>query len=455
MRSIDLDLNRTIVAVASATGPAIRGIVRLSGFATREILNQICDPPIGAGAGPQSVATRIRIAECDAPVDASVLVWPTSRSYTRQPAAEIHTIGCPPILEAIVAALCRCGAAMARPGEFTLRAFLAGRLDLSQAEAVIAAVDASSAAEFSFALDQCAGGLRHPLDRLRDELLELLARLEAGLDFVEDDIEFISRDELADGLGSLLARTGEILRQVAARRHHEEGWCVVLMGQPNAGKSSLFNALVGRPAAIASETAGTTRDYLAETIRLGDFQVRLIDTAGGSGNAAEALPGGSIDSLAADQSRTMIDQADLRLLCVEQGTELNQAERSLLRAFGQHVLRIATKCDLRGGTADDGIPVSPVTGEGLAKLRQSICDRLASLSAQPWSGHATTTRCGQSLEGAQSALLRAQGALGERAGDEIIAAELRAALEELGRVVGAVYTDDLLDRIFSRFCIGK
>jgi tRNA modification GTPase len=381
------------------------------------------------------------------PVPARAYLWPTSRSYTRQPSAELHLPASPPILEAALAAVCAAGARLARPGEFTLRAFLAGRLDLTQAEAVLGVIEAGSRQELAAALSQLAGGLARPLVQLRETLLDLLAHLEAGLDFVDEDIEFITPAELTAQLDSALAQVETIARRLAGRGEAGELPKVVLAGPPNAGKSSLLNALAGAPAAIVSPLAGTTRDFVARRVRLGDRECLLIDTAG----LAEDAPDGELSHLAAEAASEQLRGADLVLLCRE---ALKPETPSCSEAFQPEALLVWTKCDLLSpgdSPPRGGLPTSSRTGQGLADLRSAIWARLATGTAVA----STAARCRESLRLAAAALARASAAARSGGGQELVAAEVRLALEELGQVVGAVYTEDLLDRVFSRFCIGK
>ncbi len=217
----------------------------------------------------------------DSPLPCPALfVWPTTRSYTRQPSVEIHTVGSQPILQAMLKTLCRLGARLAAPGEFTLRAFLTGRIDLTQAEGVLGLIESRDRHELDVAVAQLAGGLGAPLVRLRDEMLELLAHLEAGLDFVEEDIEFIARDELREKIAAAAAQVQALAQRMAARGVIRDKVRVVLVGAPNVGKSSLFNALLKRSAALVSPLAGTTRDYLVGELVLDGATIELVDTAG-------------------------------------------------------------------------------------------------------------------------------------------------------------------------------
>lgn len=449
----------TIAAIASAPPGAARGIVRISGPAVLSILNRCfraqADDDLSAISRATVTSGTIAIGEpraCDLP--AEVYYWPDERSYTRQSAAEIHTIGSPPLIAAVLATVCAAGARPAEPGEFTLRAFLAGRLDLTQAEAVLGVVDARGERELARALDQLAGGLARPLGQLRERLLELLADLEAGLDFVEEDIEFVSRPQIAaqlDEAADLLARTGA---QLVGRHRSDEPPRVVLVGWPNVGKSSLFNALVGPGAALVSDTPGTTRDYLTATLALGATNCQLVDTAGHEAASGE----GEIGRMALQMTDAQAEACDLALLCLDATRPPNAWEREQLAASSDdRRLVVLTKADqpLVAAAPAGALPTSAATGAGLDSLRRRIADVLADIAPSESSGSPTAQRCAECMRIAQRALGDAAELNSQAAGEELIAAELRAALAELGKIVGAVYTDDILDRIFSRFCIGK
>ena len=449
------DVDDTIVGIASAPGGAIRGIVRVSGPDVLACLAR-CFQPAGIRPDqvkrPQVIPGRLALHAPLATLPGDLYVWPTTQSYTRQPAAEFHTIGSPPLLEAAVESFCSSGARLAQPGEFTMRAFLAGRLDLPQAEAVLGVIDARSREELDVALGQLAGGLSTPLNDLRRELLELLAHLEAGLDFVEEDIEFITKDALQEALSAARSRLTSLVHQLAGRGRADSDVRVVLTGWPNVGKSSLFNALVGGRPAIVSELAGTTRDYLASPLALDGQEVLLIDTAGvESGEQGIAA---AARHMTDDQS----GQAQLQLFCLDATRPLNDWERSRLGTFDhRRTLLVLTKCD--GPREIDlqqtAIETSSRTGCGLAEVKAAVSRRLAEHPAAQAAVPSTAVRCRESLTTATSALETALSTASAEAGEELVAAEIRHALDQLGTVVGTVYTDDILDRIFSRFCIGK
>ena len=452
-----MDLDDTIAAIASAPGGAVRGIVRLSGPRAIDCVTSLvefaADAPAISGEQASCTAASLQLPPRLGAVPATVYLWPTARSYTRQPSAELHLPGSPPLLQAALAAVCRAGARLARPGEFTLRAFLAGRLDLTQAEAVLGVIDAQGQAELTTALGQLAGGLARPLHLLREQLLDLLAHLEAGLDFVDEDIDFISAAELEGQLAKAAAAVGELAGRLQTRGEAGRLPRVVLVGLPNAGKSSLLNALTGRSTAIVSEIAGTTRDFVAQRVMLLGREALLIDTAG-----LWEASGDHLQSAAQEMSREQLRQADLTLLCVDASCPLRAWDEEQIGSCGATRLLVATKCDLPASATfarGSAIRTSSRTGLGLPALESAILQSLDQVTAESSVVAATADRCRESLRLAAAALDRATAAAKCSAGEELIAAEVRGALEELGQVVGAVYTEDLLDRVFSRFCIGK
>lgn len=453
------DTEDTIVAIASAPGGGARAIVRVSGPAALACVARIIEgnaaTSIRAMQQPAVQSATIAVDGFPQPLAVELWIWPNERSYTRQPLVELQLVGSPPLAEAVVRTLCQAGARLAQPGEFTLRAFLAGRLDLTQAEAVLGVIDAEGERELAAALVQLAGGLRDALHRLREELVDALADLEAGLDFVDEDIEFISYAELA----ARLARTADAVAKLRAQCHSRgaagERPRVVLRGEPNTGKSSLFNALCqasGQRAAIVSEVAGTTRDYLTAICTLpGGGECLLVDTAGR--DEAEHPIARVARSLAARE----VESATCVLFCLDAARPLSEWERAEL-AGGEPSAVVLTKCDLARQTDYTGpaIATSSATGEGVAAVRQFLAQALAAdIRHESGLVGSTSLRCQSQLAAAAAALSGAQSLIARRAGEELIAAELRLALDALGQVVGTVYTDDILGRIFGRFCIGK
>jgi len=359
----------------------------------------------------------------------------------------------------VLRAVCAAGARLAAPGEFTLRAFLAGRIDLTQAEAVLGVIDADSPTALDAALGQLAGGLARPLHRLRDDLLDLLADLEAGFDFADEDLPFITREQLNDRLTEAESQVAAVERQMDSRAETVDMVQAVLVGRANVGKSSLFNALAGQSAALVSHQPGTTRDYLTAELDLDGVKCRLIDTAGLAQPLAVSHGEGTVEraaQLAADAQRR---SSQVHVLCLDSTRPLDDWERCELQQepAGEQRIVVLTKGDAPRAieVVAAAIATSSRTGEGVQALRDQLRRKaLAAADAHGGVVAATAARCRESLRlGAQS--LRQARSVATTSQEELAAAEIRVALEELGKVVGAVYTDDVLDRIFSRFCIGK
>jgi tRNA modification GTPase len=437
------DPEDTIVALSSASGPGARAVIRITGSRAFEIL-----VASGMAAGPidcskrHFVSVELRLSGVHSPLPADVYVWPNPHTYTGQDLLELHTISSPPLVELVIAQLLNAGARAAQPGEFTMRAFLAGKLDLTQAEAVLVVINARSPEQLKDALGELAGGVAQPLQTLRNDLLDLLADLEAGLDFAEEDIRFVDRTEFVCRLNKGLEVLDQLGEQLDQRALSERCFRAVLVGRPNAGKSSLFNRLARHGVALVSDKPGTTRDYLASKVVIDDIPVELVDTAGWNGVV------GGIEDQALVLSTRQVAEADLLLLCMEAGSSPNEKELSLLAQT--RTLPLATKCDL-ASDEQDWLATSAVTGAGIEQLAKAIAqearkriDRGPAAHLSRCKHHVSACRTHLSLAVAQAAVA-----------PELVALELRGALDELGVMVGAVYTDDLLDRVFSRFCIGK
>lgn len=466
-----LDLERSIVAIASPTSPALRGIVRLSGNDVGTILQRMgIDPP--PGSSPESeTATVIRPRRFDTSlnlgdpiglVDLSVLWWRTQQSYTGQPAAELHTIGSLPVLTGVVDAAISGGARAARPGEFTMRAFLAGRLDLTQAEAVLGVIEAEQRGTLEHALQQLAGNLSRPLERMRSELLDLLADVEAGLDFVDEDIEFISDEVLIERLRQIDHQLADTWRMMRQRGGGAARPVIVIRGEPNAGKSYLMNRLADAQAAIVADLPGTTRDIVTSEAVIAARSVTLVDTAGIEEGQGE------VDLRSQAQARRVSAEACVRLWCVDRSRDDFDDAADKLRQVASAEQRdrvanlwVATKNDLvpncDNQQADSHwIVCSAVSGDGIESLRRAIDLALSRRDAEETgSVVGTAARCRDSIRQAREAIDQAILLTETQSGHELVATELRTTAQCLGEVTGAVYTDDILDRVFSRFCIGK
>ncbi len=395
----DLDPEDTIAAVASPPGPGVRGLVRISGpDSWRLALDGFRSEP------DSSLTRRAEIRHGWLAVDglrpllpAMIALWPGPRTYTGQDMAEIHTVGAVPLLTQVLAGCLKRGARPARRGEFTLRAFLSGRIDLTRAEAVLGVIDSSNSAQLDLALRQLAGGISQPIHKLRDRLLDLVAHLEANLDFAdESDVDELGRATLADELQAASETLAALAARLTRRDRPTGSPRVVISGPPNAGKSRLFNALVGQDRAIVSPRAGTTRDYLFAACDLGEMVVDLIDTAGLD------LPRDPIETQAQANRADQAGSADLVLLCNSPDT---QTARGELPNSSMPVLPVWTKCDLDRpgpGQTAAAILTSVATGEGLDELRAAIARLLRAGDSETDLSAGTGARCRESLKGART-----------------------------------------------------
>jgi tRNA modification GTPase len=454
---MSFDLDDTIAAVASPPGSAVRGIVRVSGKEVVSLVSQL----LAIDAPQSGPPVRLRgnvLAESIGPrLTADVLLWPGTRSYTGQPMAEFHVIGSPPVLELLLLAIIETGARPAERGEFTMRAFLNGRIDLLQAEAVVGVIDAADHEQLQAALTQLGGGLTQQLREIRTSMIAILGDLEAGLDFVEEDIEFISSTEMIRRLNEARGILAGLLSDSEERLPSGYRPVIVLAGLPNAGKSTLFNRLAEADLAIASTVAGTTRDYLSCQVTIDGLTVVLVDTAGWDQS------GDDIMSTAQHLRQEQLNSADLVIWCT--AADLNDNEQAandqLLAEDGLQatpLISLATCIDRL--PADSDLPgtqgVSAVSGAGLAELRRCIASTLTKNKSDRIELLATTSaRCRDSIQQAIVSIDSAVDSATGNLGDEITAIGLREALRELRSMLGETWTDDILDHIFSSFCIGK
>ncbi len=467
-----LDLSRTIVAVSSPLAPAARAIVRLSGNATSVILKKVLRTVEGTNLSvadlfAQSKSSTYFNAKLDLnwdqrSLDVGVYFWPNHRSFTGEPSAELHMIGSVPIVNRVLQCLTNAGASPAERGEFALRSFMAGKLDLVQAEAILGVIESTESEQLQWALGQLGGNISEPVQKLRGELMEMLAHLEAGLDFVEEDIQFITYSELNERLNSIIARIEQLLEQLRSRGVGNRDLEIALIGPPNAGKSSLLNALVGTERAIVSPIAGTTRDTVSAKLMIAGTSVTLLDTAG-----VEQIFDQSPRAIAQQLLRTRLASCDALLVCQDLSNPCDEFELQLEGSAdlaGKPVIRIGTKADLlkfdkpfESKVPDPDCVVSISQPELLEQLRDRIERVLIRQTSSRFTQatHHTAIRCFHSLTTASESLSRARELIELQDGEELIASELQCALVDLSSIIGEVHNDDILGEIFSRFCIGK
>lgn len=435
----------TIAACATPPGVSALALVRLSGPQASAIAGHLLGEPLPPR---QPLPRRLRL---DGKVldEAVITFWPGPRSYTGEDLVEISCHGNPLVVETILRTLQQAGARMARPGEFTERAFLHGRIDLTQAEAVLDVLHAGSERALLAAQRSLAGRLRDRLMEVRSGLLDLLARIEAFIDFPEEDIQPEVGDGFRKEVSRLLQLISGLLATAPLGQRLRSGYRLVLMGPPNVGKSSLLNALLGSDRAIVSPVPGTTRDTVEESVVLAGFPVRLIDTAGLRPSSDP------VEQEGMHRTREAAKQADLVLALIDRTQPKDPCETEWA-PFSEKLLRVLTKSDLPAAFSGEGHPVSAQTGIGLDALRQAIARRLAGDFLAPGAEEvAVNSRHAEALQKATEGLATASSSLATRAAPELIASDLRISLQALESILGVGTSEDVLDRLFAQFCIGK
>jgi tRNA modification GTPase len=444
----------TIVAVATPPGRGGIGVVRLSGADARAIAERLTR--LRQRLEPRHATLTTLEVDGDATtraLDHVILTYfPAPASYTGDDVVEISAHGSPVILRAIVSAAMTAGARLAEPGEFTFRAFINGRMDLMQAEAVADLIDSVTPRQARAAFDQLNGTLTREIGAIDAALFDLIARLEASVDFPDEGYHFIEPASVATAVDSILTRVQALLAFARTGRVLREGLQVAIIGAPNVGKSSLFNALVGSARAIVTDVPGTTRDLVTETIDLDGLQVTLVDTAGARETAD------IVESEGVARSQQAASTADLTLLVSDQSRPWCESQQSI---FGLANIRrwllVASKADLPPAWhRDNAIRVAAPLGTGLEALRDAI---VAALDVELVADRPgiTNVRHIALVERARSSLISAwQAASGDPpAAEEFVLADLQEARAALEEVTGKRTSDELLNHIFSRFCIGK
>lgn len=425
-----------IFALATAAGRAAVAVIRLSGPGTGEALTSL------AGRLPSPRRASVRSLKN---IDQALVLWfPGPASYTGEDCAELHLHGGSAVVERALTALADLGLRPAEPGEFTRRAFENGKLDLAQAEAVADLIDAQTAAQADQALAQLGGALSQRHETWRASLIEALAMLEAHVDFPDEELPADLADRAAPPLKALRDDIAAAIDQGDRGQAVREGYRIALIGAPNAGKSSLLNALAGRDAAIVTATPGTTRDVVEVPMTLAGYRVLLADTAGLRDTDDE------IEAEGVRRARAWAESAHLRLWVVDSSVEAGEEGESLIQPGD---LQILNKADLPRASARAGVKLSLKTGEGLETLKTLLEDVVVTAL----SGHdfpaITRLRHAQLLADADGHLTRALGELA--LAPELAAEDVRLAARALGRVTGRIDPEDVLDQVFSRFCIGK
>jgi tRNA modification GTPase len=446
----------TVVAISTPPGRGGIGIVRLSGPHALDIANGLVRT-----SGAQEHA-RARLADVVDPEtaqkldEAIVTYFARPHSYTGEDVVEIAAHGSPVILEMLVRLALRGGARLARPGEFTERAFLAGRLDLTQAEAVRDLIEAQTLYQARVAAEQLGGALSRRIHPAKQDLVELIALLEAGIDFAEDDVEVTPEAEIVTRIDTITGLLDELARSFDHGRMVHEGLRLAIVGRPNVGKSSLFNRLLERDRAIVTATPGTTRDLVTDRLSLGGIPVELVDTAGLREARDEA------EAIGIRKSRETLAEADVVLVVLDASVPLRDDEQELITSLaGRRALVVRNKSDLSdAGDVRPELPVASVTtsaltGEGLQALREALTESVRNPAGESESGFLTSVRHFEAVSGALAALQAAWEAGGKKIPHEMLLLDLYTALRQLDSLTGETTAEDILNRIFSTFCIGK
>jgi len=450
-----LNLTDTIVAISTPPGRGGLGVVRLSGAQSRNIASRMLRFP----AAPEWRTWSCQMAHLvDAEgnsVDQVVVAFFASlRSYTAEDVVEISCHGAPVVLRHAVAVAIDAGARLAEPGEFTLRAYLNGRIDLPQAEAVRDLIDATTLYQARIAAQQAGGSVSRRIAPLKEQLLELIALLEAGIDFAEDDVSVAPPAEILRRLAPVAEGVARLAGSFAFGGLVRAGIALAIIGRPNVGKSSLFNRLLEQDRAIVTDIPGTTRDVVSEVAAIHGIPVKLFDTAGI--RQGEGL----VETLGIERSFQAMADADLTLVVVDLSVPLAEQDRELIaRARGQgRSILVGNKCDLprRAEPLDTMQPVSALTGEGIEPLRDAVFRAVAPAEgAEMETGFITSLRHERLLRESLQYLRKAADAVAQHIPHEMLLLDLYSALRPIDAITGATTADDILNRIFSTFCIGK
>jgi tRNA modification GTPase len=445
----------SIVAIATPPGRGGIGIVRLSGPSSVEIAGAILEQR--SLRARYATHTRVRSLMASSVIDEVIVTYfPAPHSYTGEHVIEISAHGSPVVLHAIVASAIAAGARLAAPGEFTLRAFLNGKRDLVQAEAVADLIAAATPLQARVAFDQLEGTLTGRIAELDAQLFDVIARLEASLDFPNEGYHFIEPEDIARRVGSVVDQLERLLAGARRGRLIREGAVVVVTGRPNVGKSSIFNALVGADRAIVTEIAGTTRDLVSEQVDLEGLAITLVDTAGWRDTCDTVEREGVARAI---QARNIADLLVIALDCSEPATPEDQ--QLLVDTANRRRVVAANKSDLpaQWDMSADGVRavhMSAKTAAGLDDLRRAIVDELTGGESLRDTSAISNARHAALLEQAREDLTRAEQAVSQgEIPEEFVLADLQAARARFDEIVGTRTPDDVLQHIFQRFCVGK
>jgi len=454
----------TIAAVATPAGQAGIGIVRMSGPKARKIADKIFRPryPVDSYQSHRLYLGHLIDPASGTAIDEVFVAYMAApQTYTREDVVEINSHSGPLLLEQILKILLREGVRLAKPGEFTFRAFMNGRIDLTQAEAIIDLINAQSERGLQLASNQIHGRLRAEIETLRQKAVDLLAHIEVAIDFPEEEVSLLHREETGSRVQTdLIEPVSRILARYGERKLWLEGLKTVIVGRVNAGKSSLLNRLINEEKAMVTPIPGTTRDVIESTIHMDGLPLRLMDTAG------FRKVRGKLEKIGIHRAEQKMEEADLVLLVIDRSRPLQSEDLDLLaRVQKKKALVVLNKIDLPARVTEEALEsaavglarvrISALKGDGIEELRKAIRDEIDSGVDTTDLGVAPSLRHKEALDRASGHFQKSVSNLREGLPLEIVAADLQEGLEALGEIVGETTNEDVLDRIFSRFCIGK
>jgi tRNA modification GTPase len=451
-----VNLEDTIVAIVTPTGRGGLGVVRLAGPEARTIAAPMLRLKQELAPGKAVFGELLEPGATPEKIDEVVVTFfAKPHSYTTDDVIEVSAHGSPVVLRHIIETSVELGARLAEPGEFTMRAFLNGRIDLTQAEAVRDLIDSQTLYQAKVAAQQLEGGLSRRLRPVKDRLIDLIALLEAGIDFAEDDVAVLPNERIIEHLSAVRQPLDALAASFAYGRLVHEGLTLAIVGRPNVGKSSLFNRLVERERAIVTATPGTTRDLVTETVAIGGIPVKLVDTAGIRHALDEA------ESLGIRKSMEALADADLVLIVLDASRPFaKEDEEVLAQGAGRSAIVVENKADIRSaefsGPSAKALETSAADGTGIDELRREIVRHIGGEKAlHPEAGFLTNFRHQSLINQSLAALGAAQTAVEAKVPHEMLLMDLYSCLKSLDEITGATTTDDILNLIFSRFCIGK
>jgi tRNA modification GTPase len=450
--------NDTIIALATPPGVGAIGVIRLSGPGSIQVVNDFFPSKDLLAAASHTIHVGWLVQEGQRIDEVVVSLYRGPRSYTGEDVIEISGHGSPYVLQRIMDLFIQSGIRMAKPGEFTLRAFLNSKMDLAQAEAVADVIASQSEASHRTSLNQMRGGFSKTLSFLREQLIQFGALIELELDFATEDVEFADRQKLISLLELLQQHVGELLQSFKLGNVIKHGVQVAIIGKPNAGKSTLLNQLLNENRAIVSEIAGTTRDTIEETLNIEGILFRLIDTAGIREHTID-----TIEVIGIEKSLEKMEKADLVLylfdVLTESEDDLSQTIEWLQKS-GKHYLLIGNKADALSPITREALPanvlsLSAKAGEGISELKQQMVNWVLAGRQLKEDTIVTNARHYQALLEVDRSLADIHKGIEENRSGDLLALDIRRCLHYLGEITGQITNEDQLDYIFSKFCIGK